>query len=99
MAAVVVTLPARDDIDVILSYLLLHAGQAVAFDYRAEFRVAFRRRAAFPESGAPRPGLGRDVRLVTVKPYVVLHRYGRARDIVVVLRVLHGRRRLALDAP
>ncbi len=35
MAAVVVTLPARDDIDVILSYLLLHAGQAVAFDIRS----------------------------------------------------------------
>ena len=99
MAAVVVTLPARDDTDVILSYPLLHAGQAIAFNCRLNLRAAFRRLAAFPESGAPRPGLGRGVRLVTVKPYVVLHRYDRARDTVFVLRVLHGRRRLALDAP
>lgn len=33
------------------------------------------------------------------KPYVILHRYDRPRATVFVLRVLHGRRRLAVDAP
>jgi plasmid stabilization system protein ParE len=38
------------------------------------------------------------VRSAAIRPYVVLHRYDRARDTVFILRVLHGRRRRALDA-
>ena len=99
MADVVVTLPAVDDVDAILSYLQLHAGQGVADAYRSDFGAAFRRLSHFPENTSPRPAMGRGVRLITVKPYVVLHRYDPARDTVFVLRVLHGRRHLALDAP
>ena len=99
MADVVVTSPASDDNDIILSYLQLHAGQTVAGDYRLDFRALFRRLAVHPQIGSLRRALGRDVRLAVVDPYVVLHRYDRATDTVFVLRVLHGRRRLALDAP
>ena len=99
MAKVAVRPRATADIADISRYLVRQAGPVVADRYRLDFRVVFRRLAAFPESGAPRPRLGRDVRLVTIDPYVVLHRYDRARDTVFVLRVLHGRRRLALDAP
>ena len=99
MVDVVITSPARDDTDAILSYLRLHASQTVADDYRLNFGAVFRRLAHHPQIGSPRRALGRNVRLVVVDPYVVLHRYDRARDTVLVLRVLHGRRRLALDAP
>ncbi len=71
----------------------------VADKLEAELGVVLHRLAAFPESGAPRPDLGQGVRSAAVRPYVVLHRYDRATDTVSVLRVLHGRRRLALDVP
>jgi toxin ParE1/3/4 len=65
----------------------------------AELGVLLRRLAVFPESGSPRPGLGLEIRSAAVKPYVVLHRYDRAADTVFILRVLHGRRQITLDAP
>ena len=83
----------------IVRYLRHHAGSAFSDKYRGDFRTAFRRLADYPESGSPRPALGHEIRIVTVRPYVVLHRFDRARDTVFVLRVLHGRRRLALDVP
>ncbi len=98
MADVVVTSPAVFDVDEILSYLQHHAGRAVADAYRRDLTASFRRLAAHPQIGALRPGLGRGIRIVTIKPYVVIHCHDRARDTVFVLRVLHGRRRLALDA-
>ena len=53
----------------------------------------------FPRVARPRPGLGLEIRSAAVKPYVVLHRYDRAADTVFILRVLHGRRQITLDAP
>ena len=89
---------ATADIVGIARDLVERAGRPVADEYRLRFRAAFRRLAS-PESAAPRPALGQGVRLMAVKPYVILHRYDRPRDTVFVLRVLHGRRRLAVDAP
>lgn len=99
MAHVAVQRRATADLADIAHYLVHHAGRSVADDYRLAFRAAFRRLSQFPENATPRPAMGRGVRLITVKPYVVLHRYDPARDTVFVLRVLHGRRHLALDAP
>jgi toxin ParE1/3/4 len=48
----------------------------------------------FPHSGAPRLGLGSDIRIGVVRPYVVIYRYLADDDIVTVLRVVHGRRRI-----
>ena len=90
---------ATADLAQISRYLRRHAGSAVADGYRHDFRAAFRRLAAHPQIGSSRPALGRDIRHVIVDPYVVLHRYDPVSDTVFVLRVLHGRRRLALDAP
>ena len=38
------------------------------------------------------------MRLMAVGPYVILHRHDRDRGTVFALRVLHGRRRLTVDA-
>lgn len=46
----------------------------------------------FPESGAPRPELGRDARSIVVGRYLVLYRVGS--DSVDILRVVHGAREL-----
>ncbi|WP_165361366.1 type II toxin-antitoxin system RelE/ParE family toxin [Lichenibacterium ramalinae] len=89
---------ATADIVGIARDLVERAGRPVADEYRLRFRAAFRRLAS-PESAAPRPALGQGVRLMAFKPYVILHRYDRPRATVFVLRVLHGRRRLAVDAP
>ena len=50
----------------------------------AEIDAFYRRLERFPESGAPRRRLGSAVRLGVVFPYVA----------VLVLRVLHGRRKI-----
>ncbi len=52
------------------------------------------RLAEHPDSGAPRPGLGTDIRIGIVLPYIVIYRHHEADDIVTVLRVLHGRRNI-----
>ncbi len=46
----------------------------------------------FPESGTPRPELGRGVRSVVVGNYVVLYRV--APDAIEIVRVVHGARDL-----
>lgn len=99
MADVVVTSPAVNDVDDILFYLLRHGGQAAVDSRRSKFEAAIRFLGTFPRIGAPRPRLGRGIRLLVASPYVVLHRYEPASDTVFVLRILHGRRRLSLDAP
>ena len=99
MAHVAVQRRATADLAGIARDLAHHAGRSVADDYRLRFKAALGRLSAFPEIAALRPALGQGVRVMTVKPYVILHRYDPARDTVFVLRVLHGRRRLALDAP
>jgi len=76
----------------ILSILVETAGRPVAVAYFERFHSTFDRIATFPDSGAPRPGLGAAVRLAVVHPYVVIYR--RSREGVEVMRVLHGRRNI-----
>lgn len=99
MTKVAVQAEAKGDLAEISRYLRRHAGPSVEDDYRHDFKAAFRRLAAYPRIGALRPMLGQGIRIAVVDPYVVLHRYDRAADTVFGLRVLHSRRRLALDAP
>lgn len=69
-----------------------------AEDMRAAERLAERithatdRLADFPESGSPRPELGRDVRSIVVGRYIVVYRVGP--DSVDIVRVVHGAREL-----
>ncbi len=51
----------------------------------------------FPGSGAPRPILGQYVRIAIVHPYIVLYEHMRGSDLVQILRVVHGRRKITKD--
>ena len=50
--------------------------------------------ATFPESGSPRPALGRLIRIGLVSPYNVIYEYVEADDAVTIMRIVHGRRRI-----
>ena len=47
--------------------------------------------------GAPRPSLGERVRIAIVHPYIVLYEYLHGSDLVQLLRVVHGRRKITKD--
>ena len=99
MANVDVAPRAAADIDGILIDQYGHGGRASAARYQAEFKAATRRLVHHPESGRRRPDIGPGLRSVLVHPYVLIYSYDRTADTVSVLRILHGRRQLSLDAP
>jgi toxin ParE1/3/4 len=78
------------DANDILELLRDRAGVFVAEAYLSRFEATYDRLARFPDSGAPRPRLGRSVRIAVVKPYVVIYR--SSGEAVEVMRILHGRR-------
>ena len=73
MARVVITEPADADSAVIISDLTAKAGELVADRYEADFDALYRRLETFPESGSPRPKLGRLIRIGVVSPYVMIY--------------------------
>ena len=75
-----------------MSSLTERAGQPVADDYTAQFRSAFERLTDHPRSGSPRSRFGRNVRIIVVRPYIVIYR--AQSDDVVILRVMHGHRKI-----
>jgi toxin ParE1/3/4 len=93
VARVVITASADADTAYILADLAAKAGANVAAHYDADFDAFYRRLEQFPESGSPRPALGRLVRIGVVSPYNVIHEYVEADDAVTILRIVHGRRR------
>ena len=99
MARIDIGPSAKADLARIVADMRGQGRDRAADELEAELGVVLHRLAAFPETGSPRPGLGLGVRSEAVRPYVVLHEYDRTTDTVSVLRVLHGRRRLSLDAP
>ncbi len=94
MARVVVTPAADADLQQIIAHLGGNAGFRIAARYVADFERLFDHVAAFPESGSPRPKLGASIRICLVHPYVFIYRRYEAEDVVRVLRVLHGARRI-----
>jgi toxin ParE1/3/4 len=64
----------------------------VATRYAAAFKAAYRRLAAIPAAGPPRPLLGPSTRIAVVLPYIIVYDY--ADNEVMVLRVLHGKRNI-----
>jgi toxin ParE1/3/4 len=84
---------AQADFANILEYLAKEAGIWVARNYREQIRAFYRLLIDHPDIGAPRPRLGRNVRIGIVRPYLVIYRH--ADDTVTVLRIVHGRRKLA----
>jgi plasmid stabilization system protein ParE len=92
MARIVVTPSADADVHAIQIDLAKAAGLNTAAKYTAPFENLYDRLAKYPDSGAPRPILGKDIRVGIVFPYIVIYRHRDIDDTVTVLRVLHGRR-------
>ncbi len=94
MSRLIVSLKARADTSDIIKDLASKAGYNVAAAYAAFFARVNERLAEFPDSGARRPVLGPRVRVCVVSPYVVIYEHMEADDTVVVLRIVHGRRKI-----
>ena len=65
-----------------------HDDRRAADRMLARISEAFQLIVDFPESGAPRPELGRAVRIVPVDSYLVVYRVDERG--LLVLRVVHG---------
>ena len=94
MRQLVVSQLAQSDTTSILSGLAANAGNGVAERYTADFELLYERLLAHPESGPPRLALGPHVRIGVLSPYVVIYEYEQDRDLVMILRILHGRQKI-----
>jgi plasmid stabilization system protein ParE len=96
VARISVTATADTDTAEIISYLDAKAGRDVAARYIAAFEDVYDRLAIYPRSGSPRAILGSQVRVSVVAPFVIIYEYIEADDLVIVLRVLHGHRKISV---
>ncbi len=95
MARVEFSSLALADIAGILSDLNRNAGFPVVEKYRRNFdRLVLTNLSRFPEMCEARPQLGAHIRVGVVYPYLVVYRYRPQDDVVGVVRVLHGRRKI-----
>jgi plasmid stabilization system protein ParE len=92
-ARVIVSPSADADTDEIITYLAKRAGAATADKYGALFSEVYERLAVHPDMYAVRPVLGPRIRAAVVPPYLVIYEHAIP-DVVNILRILHGRRRL-----
>ena len=92
MAQVAFTSAADADAAYIFEDLYHTAGKSTVVKYRAALRVLYDHLAQFPDSGAPRPRIGRRIRIGVISPYIVIYRHDPAEDTVRVLRIVHGSR-------
>jgi len=95
VARILVTETADADTADIISYLNLKAGYEVAAKYVAAFEEVYERLTAYPRSGPSRPILGPQVRINIVSPFVIIYEYTEANDLVAILRILHGHRKMS----
>jgi toxin ParE1/3/4 len=94
MITLIVSPRARLDLLAIIHHLTSAAGPVVADTWDRRLWRNIDRLAEFPGSGAPRPRLGHDVRIVPVIPYLLIYHHVLGSDSVAILRVVHGRRRI-----
>ncbi len=97
MTRLIVTADAEADTFEILNDLENKAGGAVAERYAERFRGAIERLSELPQSGPPRPALGPFTRCAILSPFVMIYDYTPADDTLVLLRILHGRRRITQE--
>jgi toxin ParE1/3/4 len=93
MARVIVLPRADADTDEIFAHLAKRAGVATAEKYDALFADVYDRLATDPDMYAARPRLGPKIRAAVVAPYLVIYEHTTP-DIVNILRIVHGRRRI-----
>jgi toxin ParE1/3/4 len=94
VTSVVLSVAADRDHAEILEHLEREAGWRVADRYAADFRRLYAILGDFPMSGALRPSLGRHIRLGVVLPYLLIYEHVEGDDMVRILRILHGSRRI-----
>jgi len=94
MTRLVISSRAHRDMDELTIYLAEHAGWSTAAKYVDLLDALYEAIKVHPLSGAPRPRVGRSIRIGIVSPYIAVYRYDESADLVTVARVLHGHRRL-----
>ena len=94
MARIVITPEADADSASIIADLAEKAGARVADRYEADFDGVYDRLADYPQSGAPRPRLGKHVRICVVSPYTIFYEHAEGDDEVTIMRIAHGRRKV-----
>lgn len=95
MTRLVVSRNAESDMANILAYLEQEANAVVAEEFGRDVRRAVLRLIQFPDSGAPRPELGADARVIVVYPYLLI--YDHAAPNLTLLRILHGKANLTAE--
>ncbi len=93
--AVIVMPAARRDFSTLMHELTEKAGGRIAEKYARRIERGTERLQYFPHSGSPRPGLGDNVRIWVVRPYLMI--YEVEEDVVYLLRILHGKRNITPD--
>jgi toxin ParE1/3/4 len=94
MARLVFTESADADSAAIFRYLTTNAGPRTVLKYRSLLNKLYDRLSDHPDSGAPRPALGQNIRIGIVSPYIVIYEHAPDAEFVTVLRIVHGRRRI-----
>ena len=94
MTRLAVSFLAQADTVQIARYLVANAGEAVANRYVAAFDRLYMRLVDHPESGVPRPSLGKHVRIGIVLPYIIFYEYYKTEGVVIIMRVMHGQRKI-----
>ena len=94
MARIIVTPEADADSAFIIADLAKKAGARVADRYEADFDNVYDRLADHPQIGAPRPRLGKQVRICVVSPYTLFYEHSETDDTVTIMRIAHGRRKI-----
>ena len=70
------------------------AGRATAERYLLQFANAVHRLMEMPQCGASRPALGIYSRRLVIRPYILIYDYSPMDSELVLLRIVHGRRRI-----
>ena len=82
------------DAEAIFDDLYLRAGKSTVIKYREKLRRLYEHLADFPDSGAPRAQIGKDIRIGIIHPYIVIYRFTQSDNTVRILRILYGRRKI-----
>lgn len=81
---------AEIDVAEIWSYLAEETSGSFATEFLTRIEARFNQALSHPHSGAPRPHLGRDLRVILYEKYAIY--YLLRTDEIIVVRVLHGSR-------
>ncbi|WP_409934932.1 type II toxin-antitoxin system RelE/ParE family toxin [Novosphingobium sp. 9] len=87
MVEVRLSTAARSDLAAVDAYSARQFGDDVADAYARGFLEAFDLLARHPQSGAPRPELGEEIRCLVHRRHRIFYRFGD--DIVLIVRILH----------